>query len=729
MTIRKRPDLTARRQTYLGQSYWVVKEPIGLNYFRFQDEEYELLQKIDGNTSLNELKDWFEATFPPQKITLEELQNFIGMLHRSGLVIADVPGQGKQLKKRRDERKQKELLGALTNILCIRFKGIDPERFLNWLHPKVSWLFSLPAFIFSIILAISALTLVTVQFDVFYSKLPDFQSFFSPTNALWLMVILGLTKALHELGHGLSCTHFGGECHEMGLMILVLTPCPYCNVSDSWMLPNKWKRAAIGAAGMYVEVIIASIATFIWWFTLPGLLNMLCLNIIFISSVTTIMFNANPLLRYDGYYILADVMEIPNLRQKATTILSRKAADWFLGIEPPDDPFLPQRNQIFFALYSIAAGIYRWFVLFSILWFMHQIWKPYRLDVIGYAIISVSLIGLIGMPIYKITKFFYVPGRMHKVKKPRFYMSLAGLAGIIAFILFVPLPHSVICSLEVRAHDADHVYVEVPGLLEEVYIKPGDKVTAGQELAKLENIEMQIQTVKLHGEKDEYEVELKSLERQRYEDIEASTKIQQLQESIAKTSDQIKEQASEADRLTLRAPQAGTVMPPPWRPNKPGPDGQLPAWSGSPLQKKNLGAPLDEGTVFCLVGDPKKMEAVLYVDQGDIDFVGIDQEVEIKLDELPFQTFTGTIKDVAPSESKYSPERLSTKAGGELATRTDASGAEKPMSTAYQSLVLLDDPDGLLRTGLRGRAKIHTAPQTLGQRIKRIINQVINFKL
>lgn len=729
MTIRKRPDLTARRQIYLGKSYWVVKEPIGLNYFRFQDEEYELLQKIDGNTSLDELKDWFEATFPPQKISPEELQQFIGMLHRSGLVIADVPGQGKQLKKRRDERKKKERLGKFTNVLCISFKGFDPERLLNWMYPKFRWLFSLPVFIFSIILILSALTLVTVQFDTFYSKLPDFYSFFSPTNGLWLMVILGLTKVVHEFGHGLSCKHFGGECHEMGVMILVLTPCLYCNVSDSWMLPSKWKRAAIGAAGMYIEVMLAAVATFIWWFTQTGTLNMICLNIIFVSSVSTIMFNANPLLRYDGYYILSDLVEIPNLRPKATAILSQKAALWFLGIEPPDDPFLPQRKQIFFAMYSIVAGIYRWFVLFSILWFMHQIWKPYKLDIIGYGIIAMSMIGLVGMPIYKVTKFFYVPGRMQKVKKLRFYLSLGGLAAIVAFILFVPLPHSVICTLEIRAHDADQVYVEVPGLLEKVFVKPGEQVTLHQELAKLKSIEMQMQLTKLEGEKNQYESGLKSLERQRYSDPGATAKIQSIEEGLARVKKQIEEQQSEAARLILRAPQAGTVMSPPWRPYKPGPDGQLPAWHGTPLQPRNLGAPLEEGSVFCLVGNPKKMEAVLYVDQGDIDFVGIGQHVEIKLDELPFKTLEGTIKDVAPSESKYSPEQLSTKAGGELATKTDESGAEKPMSTAYQSLVLMDDPNGQLRVGLRGRAKIQTAPQTIGQRLKRLINQVINFKL
>jgi putative peptide zinc metalloprotease protein len=234
MTIRKRPDLIARRQTHLGKSYWVVKEPIGPNYFRFQDEEYELLQKIDGNTSLDELKAWFEATYSPQKITLEELQQFIDMLQKSDLVITDEPGQEEELKKRYAEQKKKQQ----RCVLYFRFKVFDPDRFLNWCYPKIRWLFSVPVFIFSILLALSALTLVTVQFDLFYSKLPDFQSFFGPPNGLWLIVVLVLIKVLHEFGNELMCKHFGVECHDMGVIVMPFAPRLYSDLSDSWMLPN-----------------------------------------------------------------------------------------------------------------------------------------------------------------------------------------------------------------------------------------------------------------------------------------------------------------------------------------------------------------------------------------------------------------------------------------------------------------------------------------------------------
>src|SRR5262245_34382697 len=335
LPIRKRPDLRARKHRYQGRIYWVVKDPVGLQYYRFEEEEFAILQMLDGQSSLDDIAARFERDFPPQTIRTEELQQFIGMLHRSGLVITDAAGQGQQLVKRRDERVMQQRLATLANILSLRFKGVDPERFFNFIYPYIRWFFTVQALVCCILLALSALTLVLVQFSVFQARLPEFKTFFGHDKWLWLALTLCVTKVLHEFGHGLSCKHFGGECHEIGIMFLVLTPCLYCNVSDSWMLPNRWHRAAIGAAGMYVEVVLASICTFIWWFTEPGPLNWTCLNVMFISSVSTIMFNANPLLRYDGYYILSDILEIPNLRQKASTILNRKLGWLCLGLEEP----------------------------------------------------------------------------------------------------------------------------------------------------------------------------------------------------------------------------------------------------------------------------------------------------------------------------------------------------------------------------------------------------------
>src|SRR3990172_9254257 len=471
LPIRMRPDLRTRRHRYQGRVYWVVKDPVGLQYYRFEEEEFAILQMLDGLSSLDEVAQQFERDFPPQTIRIEELQHFIGLLHKSNLVITDAAGQGLQLKKRRDERVSKQRWATLANILSVRFKGIDPERILNFLDPYTRWFFTMPAMICCILFALAALTLVSVQFDVFRTRLPDFHTFFDAQNWLWLGVTLAVTKVLHEFGHGLSCKHFGGECHEMGVMMLVLTPCLYCNVSDSWMLPNRWHRAAIGAAGMYVELVLASFATYIWWITdQDSDINKICLNVMFISSVSTVMFNANPLLRYDGYYILSDILEIPNLRQKSSQILNRKLGKWCLGLEEEEAPFLPKRHQTLFALYTVASAVYRWIVTLSILYFLNKVFEPYGLKILGQLIAAGAIYGLMVQPLVKLYKFFKIPGRLGKVIRWRMYTTIALIAAFVAGVLFIPLPSHVYCDLEVQARNAASVYVEQPGILEAVYV-------------------------------------------------------------------------------------------------------------------------------------------------------------------------------------------------------------------------------------------------------------------
>jgi len=199
LPIRKRLDLKARKQRYQGRLYWVVKDPVGLQYYRFEEEEFAILQMLDGQSSLDEIADRFEKEFPPQTIRTEELQQFIGMLHRSGLVITDAPGQGKQLVKRRDERKYQERIATLTNILSMRFKGVDPERFFNFIYPYIRWFFSVQAMMCCLALGLAALSLIIVQFDYFHSRLPDFHDFFKAQNWAWLALTLCVTKVFTSL--------------------------------------------------------------------------------------------------------------------------------------------------------------------------------------------------------------------------------------------------------------------------------------------------------------------------------------------------------------------------------------------------------------------------------------------------------------------------------------------------------------------------------------------------
>src|SRR5262249_5550710 len=169
--------------------------------------------------------------------------------HRGNLLVANATGQGGELLKRDNQRRRQKWLELAGNFLCLRFRGIDPDRFLNWLNRRAGWIFSPIAAICAFALIFTSAALVAAEFDSVWLRLPSFRAFFAANNWFWLAVTMCVTKILHELGHGLACKRFGGECHEMGVMLLVLSPCLYCNVSDAWLIPSDWRRAASSAAG------------------------------------------------------------------------------------------------------------------------------------------------------------------------------------------------------------------------------------------------------------------------------------------------------------------------------------------------------------------------------------------------------------------------------------------------------------------------------------------------
>ena len=730
LTVRKRPDLTANRQRYQGTGYWVVKEPVGLQYFRFHDEEYFILNMLDGHVSLQQIKDGFESRFAPQKITFGDLQQFIGMLHRSGLVISNSPGQGKALRERGRKKKNKETLGKFANVFALRYRGFDPEKILNGILPWFGWIFTIPALLGFITLLIAAALLLASQYDTVYAKLPTFQQFFAADRWIILAGTMAIVKVLHEFGHGLSCKKFGGECHEIGFMLLVFTPCLYCNVSDAWMLPNKWKRVWIGAAGIYVEMILASFAAFIWFFTENGTtINDLCLNMMFLNVISTVMVNGNPLLRFDGYYILMDAVEIPNLRQKSTEVLKRWFQKTCLGLELQDDPFLPTRGKFMFAMFTIASVIYRWVVVFSIVWFVIKVLEPYGLEAVGRMIAVVGFFGLVAQPIIQTWKFCRTPGRLSKVKRKPLLVSLLIFAAAIVGVCYIPLPHHIDCGFEVRPSEAGAVYAGTAGRIEWT-VSPKADVQTGDPIAVLQNPDLQIRLAELKGEETISKVKLRNLTYQVRDNPAIKAQIETQVELLESVQHLRTKTQEEIDRLTVRAKRDGFVVEPPFRePQKTG-DGRLPGWTGSPLNAKNIGALLTADDVICEISAPDAYEAVLVIGQGDVQLVREGQAVDMKFDSRRMETFSGAITEKSNEPLEATSVSMSSQTGGDLQTEIDpATGMVKPRSVSYQARVPLKLDGTLVRPGYRGSAKIHVDPMSLGQRLWRVIAKTFNFEL
>lgn len=716
LRMRMRADLDFSRQTYQGRVYWVVRDPLTLSYYRFEEEEYRVLSWLDGTISPTEIQQRFGKQFAPQQLPLAELQQLLSRLHKSQLLVSDMEGQAAELCERGARRQSRTRWSNWTNVLCIRFPGVNPDRLLGWLSQYMGWFFSLPTMLASFFLILAALTLITVQFDAFAQRLPAFEDFFAARNWLLLATVLAGTKVLHELGHGLACKRFGGQCHELGFMLLVLTPCLYCNVSDSWMLPSKWRRAAIGAAGMYVELTIAAICTFVWWFSEVGMLHYLCLNIMFVCSVSTIVFNANPLLRYDGYFILADLVEIPNLRQKSSAIVQRKLTHWFLGIRPAPDPFLPKRRQAFFAAYSIGAIFYRWIVVVSILWFLYEVFEPYGLRVIGQMLVMLVLYGTIVGPLKKMIQFSIAPGRVRQMRKLRLVATGGLVVAFLAGVMLVPLPFYVPCPFVLRYHETATVYVDVPGTLEQLHVRAGQHVKRGQVLASLSNIEIELAVAQLEGERKQLAARLESLQMRSHSDEAALLEMAEVREALATLDQRVARRRADLQRLVIRAPRDGVLVAAPAISPPPQPD-RLPAWTGHPLDSANRGAYLTEGVQFCQVAEPGKWEATLAIHEDVIQHVQPGQPVDLFPRQVRGMEFSGKVAQISKTDMNVTPAAFSVDAAHGAQTAKSSVDLTTLQFATYQASLPVDAGQTMLIAGGTGRARLHAGQRSLGIRM------------
>jgi putative peptide zinc metalloprotease protein len=631
-------------------------------------------------------------------------------------LISDAPGQGEQLLLRHKRNQKDAWISALSNPLAIRFRGIDPQRLLRWLYPRVQWFFSPWCLATCCLLVLSASLLVFAQFAHFRSRLPEMNALLSPENLVWLAIGLGTTKLLHELGHALTCQHFGAQCNEMGLMLLVLTPCPYCNVTDAWKLSSRWQRIAIAAAGIYVEVVLASVCAILWWFSQPGFFNSVCLNVMVVCSVGTVLLNGNPLLRYDGYYILSDFLETPNLWQESRARVRGLLRRCFWGVESVDSIAFQQRGGLLL-LYAGCSIVYRGMVVVSVVYLLYRLLEPMGLVLVAHAITASVIMGILSVPIRSVWRTITNPVSRRQIQPKRVAMSSIVLLALGLLCFLVPLPCRITAPVMLQPFEARRVYVAVPGRLE-FAVAAGDVVQSGDLLARLENTEVQRELESVRGQLLRQQMRVRNLESLRGKRGEFGAQLPAAKEILADLELRQTQLSRDLTALSLVAPVSGTVLPPPnLRPPKDG-TALLRSWTGSPLDQHNLECQLERRTLLCLIGQPGRFEALLSIDQAAIQYVRKGQRVRMQLDMSP-QILQGTISQISRSKSEPNARTNSQEFNGpsdeELPRRSDDASSQGH----YQAHVQIDEHDVPLLIGAHGWAKIQVDAQSLSTRIYR----------
>ncbi|MCA9080411.1 MAG: PqqD family peptide modification chaperone [Planctomycetaceae bacterium] len=723
--LRARRDLVVEQILYLDTPFPVVKDPVGLKYYRLQPEQYAVLNLLDGQRSLQDIRDDLQVEFPTAHVTPADVQMLVTDLHEKGLLLSDRSGQGEAMVEKKRETYWKEFRSKVMNPLYIRLPGWDPDETLEWMLPWTGWIFSNPALILSSLFVFASWIFLAIHFDDVRQKLPEFHQFFAWPNLVYLWMTMAGAKVIHEFGHGISCKKFGGECHSMGVMLLVFSPTLYCDVTDSWMMKNKWHRILIGAGGMYVEVILAAVAIFVWYATKPGMINHLCLNVFFVSTVTTVIFNANPLLRYDGYYMLSDYLEIPNLRPKATKQLQQWFAWLCLGIEVPNDPFMPTEGKLWFVLFAIASSLYRWVVLFGITVFLYTVLKPYRLQSIGIMLAVSSIGAIIGGSAWSLYKLLSTP-REDPLSKIKLTLTTIVVALAIAGILRIPVPWYEEVACYVEPVGIQHVYTLVPGFLEEIHKLPEETIDAGQPLVTLHNPD-------LLDRRDELLVRRKEQETEPLAYRELNDPDGQLlsEQRLATIDEQLAELDRQLGQSVVLAPISGRIVAPQRIPEplQEQLDEQLPQWHGTPLEDRNVGAFLDQRTHIASIAPESTYHAVMLVHQADRADLDLNSPVRVKLDLYPDVVFDGKVTSFSDRYIEFAPPALSNKYGGPLPTVSDSQGREKLTSLMFQGTIEFAAPPPDLTTGMRGRARFVVEQRTLFDWIWRWFRQTFHFRL
>jgi putative peptide zinc metalloprotease protein len=501
-TVRLRSDLVQSYQGSGDATCLVIKDPLRERFFRFGQIEAFILGRLGGTCSFEQVQSAVEDQFGAP-LPRETLDQFVAKLARLGLLEdgqTKVAGTPKRVR---------------GTLLYLRFPGFNPDRLVTWLARKL-WFCFTPTFVAlsAAIILLGVFTAATQWTEITY----DLQRLYNINSLFALYVTVLVVVAFHEFAHGVTCKHFGGSVREMGFMLLYFQPAFYCNVSDAWLFPKKSHRLWVSFAGAYFELLFWGVATLAWWVTDPYTIIHYMALIIMATSGIKSLFNLNPLIKLDGYYLLSDWLELPNLRQRAVGYLSN-GFKRVLGLTAAAAEHVSSRERRIFILYGLLAWTYSVWLLSFIAWKFFG-YATERYEAWGFAVFTILLAQVFHYPLKKCVA--WPLGRLESMKKwLKRTIRLAVLAGIVAALFLVRTDLRVSGQFYILpVHNCD-VRAGVEGIIQSIHIDEGQTVTKGELIAELSDLDFRAELAKTAAQIDETQARLKL--------IQAGTRAEELQ--------------------------------------------------------------------------------------------------------------------------------------------------------------------------------------------------------
>jgi len=687
---RLRSAVQASRQHFRGQMWYVLRDPVTNQFLRINETAYHFIGLLDGRRTVAEAWQISNEQLGDYAPTQGEGIQHLGQLYALNMLQAELSPDTEGLFRRYRRRRTREVQSYLTNLLFAKIPVFDPERLLErWggvLGRVFTW-YGLVAWL--AILAAGGYALAGRFKELIVAG--QAENVLSQDNLPYFYLAMLAIKLLHEFGHAFACKRFGlvsgtgGEVHTLGIMFLVFMPLPYVDASSASSLRSKWQRTVVGAAGMMVELAVASIAAVVWVNTPPGsVVHAICYNMIFIASVSTLLFNGNPLLRYDGYYILSDLTEIPNLAQRSKEYLYYLVKRYAWSVKGLRNPAHTGGEEAWFVFYGVASTIYRVFISVRILLYIAD-----RFFFVGAVMAVGAAVVWVLVPLGKFLHYLATSGELMRTRQRATAMTAVVTVLVVAGVGLIPMPDRFRVEGVVEPVEMAVVYTQTDGFVES-YLPSGSEVRPGGQPL-------------LVGRNRELEASLKALEADRDRLLAHEWMLQQKDPAVAVAATrqlqanqkQIEQVRRQIDDLTLRSSLAGVWV-----------SHDVERLAGAYLKRgQAVGLVVDSGRMVVRATAGQNAAASLY-DQATHGRQPVG--VEIRVRGRPDLQAKGDIEEIWPAGRQQLPSAaLSLLAGGSVATVRDDREGMKAAERFFE-----------IRVAPRG-----SAPLMAGQRV------VVRFEL
>jgi putative peptide zinc metalloprotease protein len=705
------------RQHFRGQPWYILENPANDQYSRISEEGYRFIGLLDGRRTVADVWRICNEQLGDRAPTQGEAIQLLGQLHAANLLYVELAPDSEALFTRYRKRVTREVQNYLMNLLFLRIPLLDPDRFLDHWVGIFGRLFSWVGLVLWLAVVGTGLYFVIGNASDLISQSSDV---LDPENLVFLYLCFTAVKIIHEFSHAFACKRFGrlngsgGEVHKMGVMFLVLFPLPYVDASSAWAFRNKWHRAIVGMAGVLAELAIASVAAVVWAYTSTGTPHIIAYNVIFVASVSTVLFNGNPLLRFDAYYVLNDVIEIPNLAQRCRQYYSYLGRYYVWGLKKVWNPAYTVGERFWFVGYGAVSTVYRIYISIRILLFLNS-----RLPEALFFIVPIlALSGIVGWLLVPVGRFLYYLATSEELvrNRPRAVGTTAAFALILIVALgLIRLPDHRRIEGIVEPEGLALIHAGTDGFVLN-YLPSQTKVAAPDSnlpsaggTPSTQPALVDAMNPALEAERRSLAAERRVLEVRRQQAVLKEVAAAQiLDEQLAALDEKIARVQQQLSFLHLTAPSSGTWVSP-----------EIEFTKGKFVRRgESLGvvAKLDDLLVRATAG---QNVAALLIEQAAT-------EVEIRANGRPDPTVTGTIERIFPAGQEQLPSQaLGYAVGGWMAVDVHDPSGTKTAEKFFEIRIRphLDEPDQW-RTGERVVVRATLRPKPLAAQVYHYARQL-----